>query len=118
MDPPLIEHFNLHIRPGQWVGLVGSSGSGKSTVSNLISGLYKPWSGQILFDGKPVSEIPRDVITGSVAVVNQDIITFVDSVSNNIRLWDKSIESYEVIMACRDASIPSRRAAAPCSASR
>ena len=105
VDPPLIEHFNLHIRPGQWIGLVGSSGSGKSTVSSLISGLYKPWSGEILFDGKPVSEIPRDVMTASVAVVNQDIITFEDSVSNNIRLWDKSIESYEVIMACRDASV-------------
>jgi len=105
VDPPLIEHFNLHVRPGQWVALVGSSGSGKSTVSSLISGLYKPWSGQVLFDGKPVSEIPRDVMTDSVAVVNQDIITFEDSVSDNIRLWDKSIESYEVIMACRDASI-------------
>ena len=105
VDPPLIEHFNLHVRPGQWVALVGASGSGKSTVSNLISGLYKPWSGQILFDGKPVSGIPRDVMTGSVAVVDQEIITFEDSVIDNIRLWDKSIESYEVIMACQDAAI-------------
>lgn len=105
LEPPLIEHFSLHIRPGQWIALVGASGSGKSTVSRLVSGLYKPWSGEVLLDGKSAAEIPREVMTGSLAVVDQDIVVFNDTVMDNISLWDRSIEDYEVVMACRDACI-------------
>ena len=105
LEPPLIEDFDLHLEPGQWVALVGGSGCGKSTVAKLTSGLYKPWSGQVLFDGKPIEETPYAVLRGSLAVVDQDIATFDDSVSDNVKLWDQSIENYEVIMACRDAGI-------------
>ena len=105
LDPPLIEDFSLKIRPGGSVALVGASGCGKSTLSKLISGLYKPWSGEILFDGKPISQIDRDVFTGSVAVVDQDIILFDDTVAGNIKMWDDSIEDFEMILACRDAQL-------------
>ena len=105
LDAPLIDHFDLHVKPGQWVALVGDSGSGKSTLAKLISGLYKPWSGEVLFDEKPAAEIPREIMTASLAVVDQDIVVFEDTVMDNIRLWDRSIENYEVIMACRDACI-------------
>ena len=105
LEKPLIEDFSLHMEPGQWVALVGGSGCGKSTIARLVSGLYKPWEGEILFDGTPIDEIPRPVLRGSLAVVDQDIVTFDDSVADNVRLWDKSIEDYEVIMACRDAGI-------------
>ncbi len=105
LEPPLIEGFNLHLEPGQWVALVGGSGCGKSTLAKLVSGLYEPWEGQVRFDGMPIAEVPRPVLRGSLAVVDQDIVTFNDTVSNNVKLWDKSIEDYEVILACRDASI-------------
>jgi len=105
LDPPLIEDFDLHIEPGQWVALVGGSGSGKSTIAKLIAGLYKPWSGQVRFDGIPIQDVPRPVLRGSLAVVDQEIVTFDDTVSDNVKLWDESIKDYEVILACRDAGI-------------
>lgn len=105
LAPPLIENFSMTLKAGQKVAFVGSSGCGKSTLSKLISGLYKPWSGEILFDGKPISEIDRNVFTGSLAVVDQDITLFEDSIANNIKMWDSSIEDYEMILASRDAML-------------
>ena len=125
LEPPLIEDFSLHLEPGQWVALVGGSGCGKSTIAKLVSGLYDPWSGEVRFDGTPIADVPRPILRGSLAVVDQDIVTFDDSVSNNVKLWDRTIEDYEVILACRE--VPTRRAfcpagatspAASCSASR
>lgn len=104
---PLVVDFNLSVKPGQKIAIVGSSGCGKSTMAKLISGLYKPWSGEILFDGKRLDEIDRAVFTGSVAVVDQDIILFEDTIANNIKMWDSSIEDFEMIMAARDAKIHS-----------
>ena len=105
LEKPTVEGLDLHAEPGQWIALVGGSGSGKSTIAKLISGLYKPWSGEIRFDGKLSSEIPHEQLRGSVAVVDQDISVFEGSVMDNVALWDKSIEDFEVIMACRDADI-------------
>ena len=105
LAPPLIENFELNLKRGSRVAFVGPSGCGKSTLANLISGLYQPWSGKILFDGKPISEIDRSVFTGSVAVVDQDIILFEDTIANNIKMWDDSIEDFEMIMAARDAHL-------------
>ena len=105
LGKPLIRDFSLHMEPGSRVALVGSSGCGKSTIAKLVSGLYQPWSGEILFDGKPRSAYPREIVTGSLAVVDQDIILFADSVSANIRMWDDSIENFEMILAARDAQV-------------
>ena len=102
---PLIRNFSMSVKPGSKVAFVGASGCGKSTLAKLISGLYQPWSGEILFDGKPISQINRSVFTGSVAVVDQDIILFEDTIANNIKMWDESIEDFEMILAARDAQL-------------
>ncbi len=102
---PLIKDFSMTLMPGQRVAFVGSSGCGKSTLSKLISGLYKPWSGEILFDGKPIEQINRNVFTSSLSVVDQDIILFEDTIANNIKMWDSSIQDFEMILAARDAQI-------------
>ncbi len=105
LSPPLIENFSMKVEPGQKVAFVGASGCGKSTLSKLISGLYKPWSGEVLFDGKPMEDINRSVFTGSLAVVDQEITLFEDTLANNIKMWDSSIEDFEMILAARDASL-------------
>ena len=105
LDRPILSDFNLEIKQGQKVAIVGSTGSGKSTLSKLISGLYSPWSGEIIFNGKKINEIDHEIFTSSIAVVDQDITLYEDTISNNIKMWDESIEDYEVIMACNDAQI-------------
>lgn len=105
LAPPLIENFSMKLETGSRVAFVGASGCGKSTLAKLISGLYEPWEGEILFDGKHINEINRSVFTGSVAVVDQDITLFEDTIENNIKMWDNTIEDYEMMMAARDAQI-------------
>jgi ABC-type bacteriocin/lantibiotic exporter with double-glycine peptidase domain len=87
------------------VAFVGTSGCGKSTLTKLISGLYKPWSGEILFDGRPIETISSEELTNSVAVIDQNVVLFDDTVGQNIRMWDPSIEDFTVMMACNDAQI-------------
>ena len=105
LGDPVIRDFSMTMKPGSRVAFVGSSGCGKSTLSKLISGLYDPWEGEILFDGKPRRMYPRPVMTGSVAVVDQDITLFEDTIADNIKMWDESIKDYEMILAARDAQI-------------
>lgn len=103
--PALIEDFSLTLKPGSRVALVGGSGSGKSTVAKLASGLYEPWKGEIRFDGKLRSDIPRPVITESVAVIDQEVLMFKGSIQENIAFWDSKIPEKHIIRSARDAAI-------------
>ena len=103
--PPLIKDFSLRIEPGQRVAVVGPSGSGKSTLSRLLAGVYQPWSGEILFDGRNRSEIPEDVLSRSVSMVDQHFALFSASVRENITLWNPTVPDEVLVAAARDASI-------------
>lgn len=105
LEKPFIEDFSLSIKPGSSIALVGKSGSGKSTVAGLIAGLYEPWGGEILYDGKPISGIPEVVFRDSMAVVSQEAILFKDTIENNIKLWNPFIENYEMDFATHKAQI-------------
>ena len=105
LSKPLLEHFNMSLKPGQWIAIVGGSGSGKSTVAKLVTGLYKPWSGEITFDGKKKEDIDPYKFHSSVAMVDQDKIVFHDTIKNNIRMWDESIEDFAVMLAAKDSDI-------------
>lgn len=104
-DPPLIENFSFVLKPGQRIAFVGPTGSGKSTVAKLISGLYQPWVGQVLYDGKPIDQIPRSVFTNSVGLVDQRIILFTGTVRDNLTLWDSTIAEEAILNATKDACI-------------
>lgn len=104
-QPPILSHFSLKIKAGERIALVGPSGCGKSTVLSLVSGLYEPWEGEVLFDGKPRKEINRMTFVNSVSVVNQDVTLFEGTIADNVKMWDDSIEDFAMVMACNDAQI-------------
>jgi ABC-type bacteriocin/lantibiotic exporter with double-glycine peptidase domain len=103
--PPLIDGFDLHIAPGQRVAVVGRSGSGKSTLVRLAAGLYEPWAGSVLLDGRRRHDIPRPVLANSVAMVEQRIALFAGTVRDNLTLWDGAISDDDVVRAAQDAQI-------------
>ncbi|SFB15176.1 NHLM bacteriocin system ABC transporter, peptidase/ATP-binding protein [Selenomonas ruminantium] len=105
LEPPLLEHFNLHASPGDWVAVVGASGSGKSTFAKIITGLYEEWSGTLAFDGTPRRQVPRQVITSSLAAVDQDIFLITGTVAENIALFDSTVRKSDIIAAAKDACI-------------
>ncbi len=105
VDPPLIENFSFSLKPGQRIAFVGPTGSGKSTLAKLISGLYQPWDGQILYDGVPLGDLPRPVFTNSVGLVDQVVLLFAGTIRDNLTLWDKTITDEELMRASKDASI-------------
>ena len=103
LEEPLIRDFDLEVRPGRRVALVGGSGSGKTTIANLVCGLYEPWEGAILFDGKTREQIPREVMVSSVSRVSQDIYLFEGSGLENLTMWDSTIPESWVLSAADDA---------------
>ena len=102
---PLLKDFSLALEPGSRVALVGPSGCGKSTISKLVTGLYEPWEGEILYDGMPASEVPRPVFNASVSFVDQDLVLFEGTIRDNLTLWDETVPDPDVTQAAKDALI-------------
>ena len=90
--PPILSHFSLKIKAGE-------------TLMSLVSGLYEPWEGEVLFDGKPRSAIDRMTFVNSVSVINQDVTLFEGTIADNVKMWDESIEDFAMVLACNDAQI-------------
>lgn len=105
LDPPLIAAFSLTVAPGRRVALVGGSGSGKSTIARLVCGLYEPWQGTVLLDGKPRAELARGLVTRSLAMVSQDLNPFHGTVRENLSLWDRTLAHGQIERAARDACV-------------
>ncbi|MBM4319110.1 MAG: ATP-binding cassette domain-containing protein, partial [Deltaproteobacteria bacterium] len=105
LEPPLLSGLSLEIPSGQRVALVGGSGSGKSTLTNLVCGLYRPWAGEILFDGLPRQAIPRAVLTHSLAMVGQELFFFEGTVRDNLTLWDPTVDEAALLRALEDAAV-------------
>jgi NHLM bacteriocin system ABC transporter peptidase/ATP-binding protein len=113
LEPALIQDFSLVLRPGSRVALVGGSGSGKSTVARVVSGLYEPWAGEVLFDGKARAEVPRRTMINSLAAVDQDLFLFDGTVRDNLTMWDDTAPDADVAKALRDACIDDDIASRP-----
>ncbi|MFL6198853.1 MAG: ATP-binding cassette domain-containing protein, partial [Thermoanaerobaculia bacterium] len=105
LSPPLVDRLSLVVEPGHRVAIVGPTASGKSTVARLAAGLYRPWSGRVLFDGVPRDELAPDVVAAAVSLVDQEINLFEASMRENISLWDPTLSDQAIIGAARDASI-------------
>jgi NHLM bacteriocin system ABC transporter peptidase/ATP-binding protein len=113
LEPPLIAGFNLIVQPGQRVALVGTSGSGKSTIARLVCGLYQPWEGEVLLDDQARGTFSRDVLAASVASVDQDIFLFEGTVADNLTLWNPLPSEAEMVQAAKDACIHATIVARP-----
>ncbi len=105
LEKPLINKFSMHIEPGHWVAVVGASGSGKSTVSKVVTGIYEEWSGEVLFDGVKRRELPRSVIVNSISAVDQDVFQITGTIAQNLTLFDDSVRRSDIIQAAKDACI-------------
>jgi ATP-binding cassette, subfamily C, bacterial len=105
LEPPLVENLSLLVEPGQRVALVGGSGSGKSTIAKVVAGLYQPWSGEILFDGKPREAISFQILANSLAMVEQEILMFGGTVKDNLTLWDATVADKNLLRAAQDGAI-------------
>jgi ABC-type bacteriocin/lantibiotic exporter with double-glycine peptidase domain len=105
LEKPLVEGFNLVVKPGRRVAIVGASGSGKSTVARLASGLFQPWKGEVLFDGVPRHQLPRELVANSLGVVDQEVFLFGGTVAENVTMWDVHMPIQRVRAAGRDTAI-------------
>lgn len=105
LDRPLVSAFNLNVEPGARIAFVGPSASGKSTLSRIISGLYRPWTGTIYLDGRPRDDLPRDAVTNSVAMVDQEFFLYEGTVREVLTMWDHTIPDEQIIQAAKDACI-------------
>ncbi|MES2274321.1 MAG: NHLP family bacteriocin export ABC transporter peptidase/permease/ATPase subunit [Chlamydiota bacterium] len=105
LDPPLIENLSFSLKPGESLALVGPTGCGKSTIAKLISGLYLPRSGEILYDGRKKEEYTRTAFALSLSSIDQQIFLFSGTIKENLTLWDELISNEELVESAQKACI-------------
>ena len=105
LKPPTVEHFDFSLQSGESVAFVGPSGCGKSTISKVVSGLYRPWTGTVLFDNTPINQISKGVMNASVSTVSQNIMLFSGTVRDNLKMWNPAVLDEDMIRAAKDACI-------------
>lgn len=99
----VLRGFHLTVEPGQRIAIVGATGSGKTTVVNLLMRFYEPDSGRICIDGVPITDLPKDTLRHAIAIVLQDTVLFSDSIENNIRYGRSNATQEEVCRAAAHA---------------
>lgn len=103
-DTPVLQDFNLTIRAGKTVGLVGSSGSGKSTIASLLERFYDPCEGYILLDGHDINRLQLKWLRSQLGLVNQEPVLFATSIKENILLGKEDSPMELVINAAKAAN--------------
>ena len=104
-DNLVLDGFNLNIKSGRTYGIVGKSGSGKTTVFNLLCKLYDVKSGSILIDGNDINTLTEKSIRGNITIINQNPYIFNMSIKDNLKLVNKDISIDEIKEACRLACL-------------
>ena len=97
--------LSFKIKPGEKVALIGPPGCGKTTLIKLLTGLLTQQQGQILFDGHEIDEIEKNVFRGCVAVVSHNTFFFQDTIKNNLKMWNKTVDDMKLIEAANKAQI-------------
>ena len=105
LEPALIKNFNLTLKPHARIAIVGATGSGKSTITKLACGLYQPWEGSILINGKPLHSLSAEKLSTLLCFVSQDIMLFEGSLKDNLTLWDNTQKLSDLKRATKAASI-------------
>lgn len=100
----ILDKISFTIKKGQSVALVGSSGSGKTTIANLLNGFYNSDSGSISIDGMEISSITRESLYKKISIVTQESILFNDTIMNNIRIGDLDSIDGDIINAAKEAN--------------
>ncbi|MFD0589884.1 ABC transporter ATP-binding protein [Paenibacillus sp. GCM10027627] len=100
----VLQHFDMELKPGEMTALVGSSGSGKTTIAHLITRFYDVHEGSVTIDGYDIREVTLDSLRGQIGIVSQDIILFNGTIEENIRYGNRSATDEEVMAAAKAAN--------------
>ncbi len=102
-NEPVVRDFSIRMTPGSRIGIVGASGSGKSTAGKLLAGILTPWSGDVLVDGIRMSDLNELVRSTSIAMVSQKETFFSATIRENLTLWNAKISDENLFWALSDA---------------
>ena len=103
-ESKILDGITFTIKKGESVALVGSSGSGKSTIANLLNGFFSADSGSLLIDGINISDIKRESLYKNISIVTQESILFNDNIFNNIKIGNLDAEKEDIIRAAKEAN--------------